>query len=74
MKFTYTGGVTIQVRTAAKAADGITLQFTVADTGIGIPEDSRERLFEPFYQLEQFMVSVMKEQAWAWPLPNSLLN
>ncbi|WP_342481991.1 PAS domain S-box protein [Paenibacillus sp. FSL L8-0340] len=55
VKFTYTGGVTIQVRTAAKAADGITLQFTVADTGIGIPEDSRERLFEPFYQLEQFM-------------------
>ncbi|UQZ33581.1 hybrid sensor histidine kinase/response regulator [Paenibacillus sp. PK3_47] len=55
VKFTYTGGVTISVQTAARAEGRVTLQFTVADTGIGIPEGARSRLFEPFYQLDHFM-------------------
>jgi signal transduction histidine kinase len=29
-----------------------TLQMSVADEGIGIPEDQRDRLFDPFYRAE----------------------
>jgi CheY-like chemotaxis protein len=55
VKFTYAGGITVRVQRLQGAAEGVTLQFTVADTGIGIPEDARSRLFEPFYQLDHFM-------------------
>lgn len=55
VKFTSTGGVKIDVRTAARTEKHVTLQFTVADTGIGIPKDSQARLFEPFFQSDHFM-------------------
>lgn len=55
VKFTSTGGVKIEVRTAARADNHITLQFTVADTGIGIPKEAQGHLFEPFFQSDQFM-------------------
>lgn len=55
VKFTYSGGVHINVGTADRTGGRVTLQFTVADTGIGIPESARSRLFEPFYQLDHFM-------------------
>jgi PAS domain S-box-containing protein len=55
VKFTTAGGITVRVQRLQGAAEGVTLQFTVADTGIGIPEDARSRLFEPFYQLDHFM-------------------
>lgn len=46
IKFTPAGG-TITVR--AEAADG-DIQFSVTDTGSGIPEESRPHLFERFWQ------------------------
>ncbi|QYU70584.1 PAS-domain containing protein [Leptolyngbya sp. 15MV] len=48
VKFTPQGG-RIRV-TACEEAGGIAIR--VADTGIGIPEDERERMFEPFTQLD----------------------
>ncbi|WP_410512392.1 PAS domain S-box protein [Paenibacillus sp. BR2-3] len=55
IKFTYKGGVTLKAGVAAAQQDRVTLQFSIADTGLGIPADRRERLFEPFYQLDHFM-------------------
>ncbi|WNS42942.1 PAS domain S-box protein [Paenibacillus sp. MMS20-IR301] len=57
VKFTCTGEVKVSVQKLPEEETDqrVTLQFTVADTGIGIPEAARSRLFEPFYQLEQFM-------------------
>ena len=30
------------------------LKFTVSDTGIGVPDDQKEKLFQPFGQLQEF--------------------
>ncbi|OMF89635.1 PAS domain-containing hybrid sensor histidine kinase/response regulator [Paenibacillus sp. FSL R7-0273] len=55
VKFTYTGGVTVRVSLLEQQEGQVRLQFSVADTGIGIPEHSRSRLFEPFVQLDHSM-------------------
>ncbi|MEP3116322.1 ATP-binding protein [Nisaea sp.] len=52
VKYTGEGGVTITVRRAGKG-DTAVVRFEVADTGVGIPEQARERLFEMFYRANQ---------------------
>lgn len=55
LKFTFTGGVTISVTELTNTPDISSLQFMVEDTGIGIPSDRADHLFEPFSQLDHFM-------------------
>ena len=49
MKFTPTGG---NIRITTKTSDD-RVRITVRDDGIGIPAPQVERVFEPFYQVEQ---------------------
>jgi signal transduction histidine kinase len=49
IKFTEEGSVTITADYAAKQSATV---FTVTDTGIGIPEESREKIFEVFRQVD----------------------
>jgi signal transduction histidine kinase/CheY-like chemotaxis protein/HPt (histidine-containing phosphotransfer) domain-containing protein len=51
VKFTDTGGVTIEV-SAATATKGPRLRFEVVDTGIGISADAQARLFQKFVQAD----------------------
>ncbi|WP_312876335.1 PAS domain S-box protein [Paenibacillus agri] len=55
VKFTYTGGILLEVRVVEQKEGRSMLEFSVSDTGIGIPEELQGRLFEPFYQLDHFM-------------------
>ncbi len=48
VKFTPSGGVVLR----AEPAHGATVRFSVSDTGIGVPESERERIFEPFMQVD----------------------
>jgi signal transduction histidine kinase len=50
IKFTPRGG---QVDVQAKMMDNGLINFSVSDTGIGIPEDRITEIFEPFHQLDE---------------------
>ncbi|MGC0773021.1 MAG: response regulator [Candidatus Acidiferrum sp.] len=52
LKFTNEGQVAIFGRHAGATEDGLMLEFTVSDTGIGIPEEKRKAIFEPFAQAD----------------------
>lgn len=56
IKFTAKGSVTIKITTKTQHLDRAknpdALRWEVVDTGIGIPEEARGRLFEPFVQAE----------------------
>ncbi|MFC7542698.1 ATP-binding protein [Siccirubricoccus deserti] len=53
VKFTESGSVTIAVdATSAGAGDVRLLRFEVSDTGIGIPPEARERIFDRFTQAD----------------------
>ena len=50
VKFTSTGRITVRVCMLNEDEEKVTLEFSVQDTGIGIPEDKMERIFENFQQ------------------------
>ena len=50
-KFTERGGIVVRIR-VIENDDPVRLLFTVQDTGIGIPPDKIEKLFEPFIQAD----------------------
>jgi signal transduction histidine kinase/CheY-like chemotaxis protein/HPt (histidine-containing phosphotransfer) domain-containing protein len=52
VKFTPMGEVALHVTKVAGSADHCTLRFAVSDTGIGIPADKRDRLFQRFSQID----------------------
>ncbi|WP_413409164.1 PAS domain S-box protein [Paenibacillus amylolyticus] len=55
VKFTSEGGVEVKVGVKEQCGNNVQLYFQVKDSGIGIPAERKQQLFEPFYQLENFM-------------------
>jgi two-component system sensor histidine kinase RpfC len=53
IKFTEQGKVELAVELVDQSADSYRLRFSVSDTGIGIPEEFKDKLFQPFAQVEQ---------------------
>ncbi len=52
VKFTRAGEVVLKLRSEDLADGSRRLEFTVRDTGIGIPADRLDRLFQPFSQVD----------------------
>jgi CheY-like chemotaxis protein/HPt (histidine-containing phosphotransfer) domain-containing protein len=52
VKFTSKGQIVVTVRPKKKRRDQAVIHFAVSDTGIGIPEDKRNRLFQAFSQAD----------------------
>jgi len=50
VKFTKTGAVNFSIKLIEKQDNEIKLQFCISDTGIGIPADKQELVFESFAQ------------------------
>jgi two-component system sensor histidine kinase/response regulator len=55
IKFTKEGEVVVSVKEELKTAEGISLQFTVRDTGIGIAKDKQQIIFDAFAQADGSM-------------------
>ena len=54
IKFTVTGSVAVRVELEPGGpADFPSIRFAVEDTGIGLPPEAREKIFEPFAQADE---------------------
>jgi signal transduction histidine kinase/ActR/RegA family two-component response regulator len=53
IKFTENGQVGLKVEMAGQTRDVIGVKFTVYDSGIGIPQDEQDRLFDAFTQVDE---------------------
>lgn len=51
-KFTPKGSITVKAKVVREGKGRVRLECSVADTGIGIPEEQRARLFRPFTQAD----------------------
>jgi len=52
IKFTEQGNVTVRVMILEESKDGATVKFEVTDTGIGLNEEQKEKLFHAFTQAD----------------------
>lgn len=52
VKFTNRGSVAIKISNVKKENNSITLSFAVEDSGVGIPQDRLDMLFQPFSQID----------------------
>jgi len=52
VKFTEKGHVHIYIDITHEKADAVTLEFKVVDSGIGIPDEGKKRLFQLFSQVD----------------------
>jgi signal transduction histidine kinase/ActR/RegA family two-component response regulator len=55
IKFTETGGVAIRVAAESDTEREVRVRFEVGDTGVGIPSEMQQRIFEPFTQGDSSM-------------------
>jgi len=53
IKFTEKGEVVVHVATKSREADHVVLEFSITDTGIGIPREKQARMFEAFEQADK---------------------
>jgi two-component system sensor histidine kinase RpfC len=52
IKFTESGGVALVVSNLGESDHAVRLRFAIQDTGIGIPQEAQERIFESFVQAD----------------------
>ncbi len=50
VKFTERGGITLRLAAQAREAHAVRVRFEVQDSGVGIPAEELERVFQPFTQ------------------------
>ena len=67
IKFTEEGEVTLRAELLEDAPDTVTVCFDVSDTGIGMTEEQRFRLFKPFTQADASTTRRYGARGSVWP-------
>ncbi len=62
VKFTDEGDISVSISSKAIVGNKRNITFAVKDTGIGMPQDKMDRLFQPFSQLE-YVISRKRDGA-----------
>ncbi|MDF1883199.1 response regulator, partial [Sulfurimonas sp. SAG-AH-194-C21] len=52
VKFTHNGEVTLSVKKVSSFAEGVKLEFSISDTGIGMTEEQVQSVFNSYYQAD----------------------
>ena len=52
IKFSNKGEIIVSIEPVSETPDNISLRFAISDTGIGIPEEKKELVFQKFTQLD----------------------
>ncbi len=52
IKFTHKGEILIKAELVNETADAVTIYFSVTDTGIGVPKNKHELIFDQFMQVD----------------------
>jgi PAS domain S-box-containing protein len=52
IKFTSEGGIVVQLRSEGAHGDKERVHIEVRDTGVGIPDEMREKIFDRFFQID----------------------
>jgi signal transduction histidine kinase len=65
IKFTKSGAVDITSQGLARPGEAWCLQFSVRDTGMGIPESARDKLFLSFSQVDTSTTTITPTALWS---------
>ena len=52
IKFTDRGQILVQAYVESREADAVTLHYSVTDSGVGVPEDKQDAIFQAFQQAD----------------------
>ena len=74
IKFTMEGSVSVNVQFKSKKANLVELEFSVLDTGIGIPENQLEKIFYSFVQGEKSISRIYGGSGLGLAISKKLLN
>ena len=68
IKFTHAGGV--ELRVIARSRRRL-LRIEVEDTGIGIPAEQMDKIFESFRQVDSGLSRCIRDWGWVWRWPGN---
>jgi PAS domain S-box-containing protein len=74
IKFTREGEVALNVETESDTGETVSLLFSIADTGIGIPEEKQEVIFEKFIQADSSTTRVYGGTGLGLSITKKLVN
>ncbi|WP_458118794.1 ATP-binding protein [Paenibacillus sp. Z6-24] len=74
IKFTMDGSVRIAARLLGSSLEPLTIQFNVTDSGIGVPADKVDYLFQPFHQLDNYITRTTEGTGLGLAISKSLVE
>ncbi|ANF96827.1 ATP-binding protein [Paenibacillus bovis] len=74
IKFTIDGSIKIAARLLDNSIDPLLIQFSVTDSGIGIPADKMDYLFQPFHQLDNHITRTTEGTGLGLAISKSLVE